>query len=163
MRARPCPTSVRIRESSYSSSLDHAVQKSPVSGAIDALALTVMMKRFRTSVLAFDIGEPPPLAAVFLGLRRPFRLGLRVADGLGQHLAKLGLGLWRFARETLCPCSHVGYMGTLQSVLNPRLELTRLRPKSRFTSVLRPLMSAQVPRFLRARLGTRQHWFSRRN
>jgi hypothetical protein len=46
-----------------------------------------------------------------LGLGRALRLGLRVADGLGQHLAKLGLSLWRFAREGFCPCGHRQYMG----------------------------------------------------
>jgi hypothetical protein len=46
------------------------------------------------------------LAAIFVGLRRALRLGLRIADGLGQHLAKLGLSLWRFAREAFCPCGH---------------------------------------------------------
>src|SRR5580704_90180 len=33
MRSRPCPTSVRIRESSYSSSSDLAVQRGPRPGA----------------------------------------------------------------------------------------------------------------------------------
>jgi hypothetical protein len=33
------------------------------------------------------------LFAVFLGLRPTLRFGLRVADGLGQHLAQLGLRL----------------------------------------------------------------------
>jgi hypothetical protein len=51
------------------------------------------------------------LAAIFLGLWRALWLGLRVADSLGQHLAKLGLSLWRFAREGFCPCGHAHHMG----------------------------------------------------
>jgi hypothetical protein len=39
------------------------------------------------------------VAAISLGVGRALPLGLRIADSLGQHLAKLGLSLWRFARE----------------------------------------------------------------
>jgi hypothetical protein len=103
------------------------------------------MKRFRASVLALDTAKPSPSAPIFRGLWWTLRFGLRIANGLGQHLAKLGFGLWRFAREGFCPCGHFEYMGTPQSVLNPRLELTRLPPKSESTSVLRPPTDAAVP------------------
>jgi hypothetical protein len=53
------------------------------------------------------------------GLRRALRLGLRVADGLGQHLAKLDFSLWRFAREGFCPCCHGQYVGMPEGDLNP--------------------------------------------
>jgi hypothetical protein len=59
------------------------------------------------------------LAAIFLGLRWAFQLWLRIADSLGQHLAKLGLGLWRFAREGFCPCGHEHYVGMREGELNP--------------------------------------------
>jgi hypothetical protein len=47
-------------------------------------------------------------------LFRPSRalwLGLRVADGLRQHLAKLSLRLRRLAREGFLPLRHGLYMG----------------------------------------------------
>jgi hypothetical protein len=44
-------------------------------------------------------------------------LSLRIADGLGQHLAKLVLGLCGFAR--LLPCCHTHYMGMLAGELKP--------------------------------------------
>jgi hypothetical protein len=52
-----------------------------------------------------------PLRLIFFGLRRALRpvlrTGLRVADGLGQHLAQLGLRLRRFPREArFLPVSH---------------------------------------------------------
>ena len=59
-------------------------------------------------------------AAIFVGLRRALRLWLRVADGLSQHLAKLGLGLRRFPRIGLCPCGHKQYVGMPEAELNPR-------------------------------------------
>ena len=49
--------------------------------------------------LRYELGRL--FAAISFGLRRALRLGLRVADGLSQHLAKLGLSLWRFARAGL--------------------------------------------------------------
>jgi len=59
------------------------------------------------------------LAAISFGLRQPFRRWLRIADGLGQHLAKLGLGLWRFAREAFCPYGHEQYVGMQEGELKP--------------------------------------------
>ena len=50
------------------------------------------------------------LFAIFLGLRPALWLGLRVANGLGQHLAKFGLRLRRSARCFL-PCGHGQYVG----------------------------------------------------
>src|SRR3984957_2138667 len=61
----------------------------------------------------------PPLAALSLGLRRPFRFGLRIADGLGQHLAELGLGFRGFPRR-FWPLGHDAYMGTTEGKLNPQ-------------------------------------------
>ena len=63
----------------------------------------------------------PPLAAISLGLGWALRLRLRgITDSLSQHLAKLSLGLWRFACECFCPCSHRHYVGMLEGELNPR-------------------------------------------
>jgi hypothetical protein len=59
------------------------------------------------------------LAAISFGLRQALRLWLRIADSLGQHLAKLGLSLWRFAREGFCPCRHEQYVGMREKELNP--------------------------------------------
>jgi|SRR5580692_6947262 hypothetical protein len=53
----------------------------------------------------------PPLAAIFFSLRRVLRLGLRIADSFGQHLAQLGLRLWSLARERFLPLGHVFYVG----------------------------------------------------
>src|SRR5229473_2651871 len=44
-------------------------------------------------------------AAIFVGLRRAFWLGLRVADSFGEHLAKLIFRLRRLARGFL-PLGH---------------------------------------------------------
>jgi hypothetical protein len=51
------------------------------------------------------------LFAIFLGLRSTLWFGLSVADGLGQHLAQLSLGLRRFARRCSLPCGHEQYVG----------------------------------------------------
>ena len=67
--------------------------------------------------LRYELGRL--FAAISLGLRRALRLKLRIADSLGQHLAKLGLSLWRFAREGFCPCCHEQYMGMREGELNP--------------------------------------------
>ena len=40
---------------------------------------------------------------------RALRLGLRIADSLGQHLVQFRLGLFRFARRF--PLGHADYMG----------------------------------------------------
>ena len=40
-----------------------------------------------------------------------FRFWLRIADSLGQHLAKLSLGLRRLPRIRLSPCGHGHYVG----------------------------------------------------
>ena len=63
-------------------------------------------------------------AAISLRLvGRALRLRLRgITDGLSQHLAKLGLGLWRLARWFL-PCCHEPHLGMRPVELNPRSEL----------------------------------------
>jgi hypothetical protein len=66
--------------------------------------------------LKYELGR---LAAISFGLRQALRLWLRIADGLGQHLAKLGLSLWRCAREGFCPCGHKQYVGMPEGELNP--------------------------------------------
>jgi len=63
------------------------------------------------------------LRLIFFGLRRVFRpavrVGLRVADGLGQHLAQLSLGL-RWCPGARClPLSHGPYVGMPEGELNP--------------------------------------------
>jgi len=76
------------------------------------------------------------LAAIFLGLRRmrikQFRLRLRiadslsqhlrprVADSLSQHLAQLSLSLRRFTREGFVPYAHKLHVGVPEGELNPR-------------------------------------------
>lgn len=60
------------------------------------------------------------LAAISLGLRHALRLGLRVADCLGQHFAQLSLSLRRHARDGfLLPLGHEQYLGMLEGKLNP--------------------------------------------
>jgi hypothetical protein len=60
------------------------------------------------------------LAAISLGLRHALWLGLRVADGLGEHLAQLSLRLRRLAREGfLLPLGHERHVGMLEGKLNP--------------------------------------------
>ena len=54
--------------------------------------------------LGYEVG--PALAAIPFGLRQVPRLGLRIADSLGQHLAQLRLGLRRFSREGFLPLGH---------------------------------------------------------
>ena len=61
----------------------------------------------------------PPLAATFFSLRQVLRLGLRIADSFGQHLAQLGLRLRSLAREGFLPLGHVLYMGMAGGELNP--------------------------------------------
>jgi hypothetical protein len=46
------------------------------------------------------------LAAISFDLRQALWLGLRVADGLGEHLAQLSLRLRRFSRKGFLPLGH---------------------------------------------------------
>jgi hypothetical protein len=72
-----------------------------------------------------------PLAAISLGLRRALWLGLRVADGLGQHLAKLSLGFRRLALKGFLPLGHRQYVGMPETKLNPirrRINATSPQP-----------------------------------
>jgi hypothetical protein len=62
--------------------------------------------------------KAPALAAIFVGLRRPFWLGLRVADSFGEHLAKIGLGLGGLPFSWL-PLGHGQYVGMREAELNP--------------------------------------------
>jgi hypothetical protein len=59
-----------------------------------------------------------PLAALAFGLRRPLWLGLCIADGLCQHLAKPGLGLRGLTCRFL-PLGHAPYVGMPERELNP--------------------------------------------
>ena len=62
------------------------------------------------SLIFFDLGR------VF----RPFiRGGLRVADGLGQHLTQFSLRLRWFPCDRCAPVSHGRYMGMPERELNP--------------------------------------------
>ena len=69
----------------------------------------------------------PALAAIFFGLRRVLRpvdrAGLRVADGFGQHLAQLSLGLGWCPRDRCLPMSHNCYVGMPGRELNPAGDL----------------------------------------
>jgi hypothetical protein len=62
-----------------------------------------------------------PLAAISFGLRRAFRLWLRIADSFGQHLAQLGLRLRWLPRDRCLPTSHGNYVGMREGELNPDL------------------------------------------
>jgi len=53
-----------------------------------------------------------------LGLLQALILSLRIADGFGQHLAQLNLGLCGFSLRWL-PCVHERYVGMRQRELNP--------------------------------------------
>jgi len=81
------------------------------------------------------------LRLIFFGLRLMFRpvvrAGLlRVADGLGQHLAQLCLRLRRCPRDGCLPVSHYHYVGMPEGELNPTdtgkisLRAALLRPAS---------------------------------
>jgi hypothetical protein len=60
-------------------------------------------------------------AAISIGLLQALILGLRIADGLGQHLAQLSLGLVRFARRFPLGgiLGHIQHMGMTGCELNP--------------------------------------------
>jgi hypothetical protein len=58
------------------------------------------------------------LVTIFLGFRPALWFGLRVADGLGKHLAQLSLRLRRLARCFL-PLGHPVHMGMPHGELNP--------------------------------------------
>ena len=79
-------------------------------------------KPSRETSAAFAFMGAARLVAILLSLRPTLCLGLRVADGLGQHLAQLGLGLRRFARWCPLPCSHEQYVGMRSGELNPSNE-----------------------------------------
>ena len=63
------------------------------------------------------------LGLILLGLRLMFRpvlrAGLRVADGLGQHLTQLSLRLRWLPRDRCLPVSHDLYLGMPEGELNP--------------------------------------------
>lgn len=60
---------------------------------------------------------------MFFGLRRGLRpvvrVGLGIADRLGQHLAQFGLRLCRLSREGFLPVRHHHYVGMPREELNP--------------------------------------------
>jgi hypothetical protein len=72
-----------------------------------------------------------PLAAICFGLRRALRLGLRIADSFGQHLAQLSLGLRWFPREGFLPLYHKNYVGMTEGELNPKRKDQRQQPSIR--------------------------------
>ena len=77
--------------------------------------------RCRVSVLN-ENQEVVALAMISLGLRRRLRLGIRgIADGLGQHLAQLSLGLLSFGllRFPVWGLCHAEYLGMPEAELNP--------------------------------------------
>ena len=57
-------------------------------------------------------------AAIPLGPLQALILSLRIADGLGQHLTQLGLGLRGFPLGWL-PCGHRQYVGMPEGKLKP--------------------------------------------
>ena len=64
--------------------------------------------------------EYAAIAAISLGFRLLLCLSLRIADGLGEHLAQLSLGLRRFLRKGFLPLCHHYDMGMPEAKLNPR-------------------------------------------
>ena len=68
---------------------------------------------------AHPLSLQPRLAAISFGFRLRLRLGLRIADGLRQHLAQFSFGLRGFPREGFLPLCHRRYVGMLEGELNP--------------------------------------------
>ena len=91
--------------------------------------------------LRYELGRL--FAAISLGLRRALRLKLRIADSFGQHLAKLGLSLWRFAREAFCPCGHGQYVGMMEGELKTCPEGLHVPSK-----ILSPLLRVTIHSFV---------------
>ena len=60
----------------------------------------------RNLVLQFRARPSRPLAPIFFGLRLRLRFGLRIADGLRQHLTQLSLGLCGFPLGGFLPLYH---------------------------------------------------------
>lgn len=65
------------------------------------------------------------------------RAGLRIANGLGQHLAQLSLCLRWFPRERCLPVSHKHYVGMREGELNPTGEAKIRGQQSSPTGCLR--------------------------
>jgi hypothetical protein len=61
-----------------------------------------------------------------LDLLQALILSLRIADGFGQHLTQLSLGLRWFSCEGFLPLSHGHYVGMPQGELNPRWAARRV-------------------------------------
>ena len=53
-----------------------------------------------------------------LALRPAVRAGWRVADGVGQHRAQLGLRLGRFPRKAFLPVRHRPHVGMAEAEVN---------------------------------------------
>jgi hypothetical protein len=74
-------------------------------------------KGFQPRVLAlrYELGRLHSL-----GRLQALILSLRIADGLGQHLAQLSLGLRRFALGWLpLGLGHKQYVGMMEAILKP--------------------------------------------
>lgn len=80
--------------------------------------LTITAEAYPNAAFTLMSAAAPRLVTIFLRLRPTLRFGLRVADGLGQHLAQLSLGLLRFARRSL-PLGHGQYVGCRKGKVNP--------------------------------------------
>ena len=66
-----------------------------------------------------DVGRPSRIIFGLRALRPVLRAGLRVADGLGQHLAQLSLRLRRLPRKArLLPLGHGHYVGMPEGEVN---------------------------------------------
>jgi hypothetical protein len=83
------------------------------------------------------------LAAISFGLRQALRLWLRIADSLGQHLAKLGLSLRWLPRDRCLPTSHGHYVGMPEGELNPDLVFPQVHPDQVQAFPSRELVMAQ--------------------
>jgi hypothetical protein len=65
---------------------------------------------------SIDAGRPShDLFGFRQGLRPVVRVGLRVADGLRQHLTEFSLRLGQFPLARFLPVSHAPYMGMLEA------------------------------------------------
>jgi hypothetical protein len=69
------------------------------------------------------ISNPGRRSALLLRLRRALRRRLGIADGFGEHLAKLGLRL-RWLPGGFLPLGHVEHVGMLKRNLKPRIGTT---------------------------------------
>ena len=84
-----------------------AALAAPASSAMkQAQGTDIVPGNHRSLVPQFRARPSRPLAPIFFGLRLRLRFGLRIADGLRQHLTQLSLGLCGFPLGGFLPLYH---------------------------------------------------------